>query len=203
MRLSARSYPHPVIGNRDDVPGAAFQSAVEVTTDKENIYLDISTTCSADDLLDMIADGDAAYAVHVECSNTLYRSVFEFADPSRRIPIAADNLNDMVEVNTSAIAKKAVAACTVAGAHPDYGDASFEVGKGDVLAVAEGYTFEVESSFDSLGRIGSIMQIVESPHDGDHAMLVDFNRDKITVVLAKPGFTDYKLLRGQDPVAAR
>ena len=31
-------------------------------------------------------------------------------------------------------------------------------------------------------------------------MVIDFNRDKITVVLAKPDFADYKLLRGQDAV---
>lgn len=202
MRLSARSYPHPVVGNRDDVPGSAFQSAIEVTTDKENIYLELTTACSADDLVDMIRSADAVYAVHVECSNTLYRAVFEFGESAKRIAIPSDNLNDVVEVNTFVIAKRAQATYRVAGAHPDYGDSFFEVGKGDILAVADGYVFSVESFFDALGRIGSIMQIVESPEDGDRAMVIDWNRDKITVVLAKPDFTDYKLLRGQDAVAA-
>src|SRR6266849_99742 len=47
MRLSTRSYPHPVVGNRDDVPGAAFQAIVEVTADKQTVYLDVSINSSS------------------------------------------------------------------------------------------------------------------------------------------------------------
>lgn len=43
MKLSSRSYPHPVVGSRDDVPGAAFQSVLEMTTDKEAVYIDVES----------------------------------------------------------------------------------------------------------------------------------------------------------------
>ena len=50
MKLSLRSYPHPVVGNRDDVPGAAFQATVEMSSDKENVYIDASINCSSSTL---------------------------------------------------------------------------------------------------------------------------------------------------------
>ncbi len=33
MRLSSRSYPYPVVGNRDDVPSLAFQAALDMSSD--------------------------------------------------------------------------------------------------------------------------------------------------------------------------
>lgn len=79
--------------------------------------------------------------------------------------------------------------------HSDYGSIAFEVKKGDVLAVAEGRVFTIESDFDSIQRIGSIMQIAESTLDEEHPMRADFNGDKIMVILSKKDFAQYKLLK--------
>jgi len=89
MRLSARSYPHPVLGNRDDVPGAAFQAALEMSTDKEYVYVAVDVACSCETLNSFLAAGHAAYVLHVECSNTLFRRAYEFQKPCHRISIGA------------------------------------------------------------------------------------------------------------------
>jgi hypothetical protein len=78
MKLSTRSYPHPVVGNRDDVPGAAFQASVDLSTDRETVFLDVAIKCSSSTINKLIADGKANYALHVECSNTLFRRAYEF-----------------------------------------------------------------------------------------------------------------------------
>jgi hypothetical protein len=80
MKLSARSYPYPVLGNRDDVPGAAFQAALEMTADKQQVYIAADVKCSSSAINDLLARGDAAYVLHVECSNTMLHTGF----PSRR-----------------------------------------------------------------------------------------------------------------------
>lgn len=201
MRLNQRSYPHPVVGNRDDVPGAAFQSAIEMTTDKETVYLSATISCSSATINKLIQNGSAEYILHVECSNTLFRKAFGFSDASKQISIPADNLNDAVEVNAFVCAKKKISNYSVDKAHQDYGDATFEISKGDVLAVSDGHVFPIESTFDSMARIGSIMQIQESTKDGDAPMQVDFNGDKILIILSKQDFKDYKLLKNHEGVA--
>lgn len=201
MKLSARSFPHPVLGNRDDVPDVAFQSTIEMTADKENIYLDVRWVCSSATLMDYIGDGRATVTVHVECSNTMYRAVHYTKDAEARLAIRTDLLNDSVEVNTFITALTDINGYSIPGCHSDYGTATFDIKKGDILAVSEGYVFHIESQFDAMNRIGAIMSIVESQLDGDRPMQPDFGQEKIIVVLSKPDFSDYKLMRSQEAVA--
>ena len=181
MRLSARSYPHPVLGNRDDVPGAAFQAALEMSADKECIYVATEVACSCETLNALLAAGQVAYVLHVECSNTLFRRAYEFREPRHRISISTDNLNDAVEVNVFIRATDRIPSYCIPEAHSDYEGASFEIQRGDILAVGEGQVFHIESDFDSLSRIGSIMQINESPKDGDIPMEPSFDGEKIVI----------------------
>lgn len=199
MKLSARSYPHPVLGNRDDVPNAAFQASLDMTTDREQVYIAAEIKCSSQTINSLITTGDAEFVIHVECSNTMFRRAYPFSNPSHRISIPIDNLNDAVEVNVFVRAARALSTYRIPDAHPDYGTATFEVGKGDVLAVAEGQVFHIESSFDSLSRIGSIMQITESESD-DAPMNANFETDKIVIYLSKKDFADYKLLKSSDGI---
>ncbi len=201
MRLSSRSYPYPVVGNRDDVPSLAFQAALDMSSDRAAVYIEISISCSSNTINRLVANGDASFILHVECSNTLFRHAYQFRDTTHRVQIPADNLNDAVEVNVFTTAERDVPAYRVEMAHSDYGDAQFEVEKGDILAVGEGHIFYVESRFDSLSRVGSKMQITDSTQDGDLPMRFDANSDKILVVLSKRDFADYKLLKAMEGVS--
>lgn len=202
MRLSRRSYPHPVVGNLDDVPGAAFQATVEMSVDKDNIYLDASIQNSSATIRHLVETARAAYAVHVECTNTLFRRVTEFREESKRIAVRGDQLNDAVEVNVFVVATQDASGYIVDKAHPDYEGSAFDVKKGDILAVGEGRVFVVESSFDVLGRIGSIMQIDVAAEDGDLPMQVETNGEKIRIVLSKEDFKAYKEMRPNEALSS-
>lgn len=198
MRLTSRSYPHPVVGNRDDVPGAAFQATIEMSSDKEAVYIDVGVNCSSKTINGLIGKGDAVFALHVECSNTLYRRVFEFHERTYRAQIPADHLNDAVEVNVFARATRSISGYRVDAAHSDYGSAGFEIAKADILAIAEGHVFYLDAPFDALSPIGSIMEIHEAQQDGDRPMQVDFGGPKIRILLAKRDFAEYKLLKSME-----
>lgn len=201
MRLSSRSYPYPVVGNRDDVPGAAFQAVLEMSTDRQAVYLDAQVKCSSKTINDLVKKGDACFIVHVECSNTLYRKAFEFDEESYRIQIQSDYLNDAVEVNVFARAKKNLSGYRVDKAHSDYGSVAFNVEKGDILALGESHVFYVEAPFDALSPIGSIMQITETHKDGDQPMQVEYGGQKILIELSKKDFEDYKRLKATEGVS--
>ncbi len=198
MRLSSRSYPYPVVGNRDDVPGAAFQASLEMTTDKAMAYIEAVINSSSKTINALVNKKDACFVLHVECSNTLFRKAYDFHDANHRVQIPLDNLNDVVEVNVFARATRAIYGYRVEAAHSDYGEVSFDLERGDILAVGEGQVFYVDSHFDSMRRIGSIMQIQEAHQDGDMPMRADFNSEKILIVLSKRDFADYKLLKNME-----
>ncbi len=172
-----------------------------MTADKQTVYLDVSINSSSSTVNELIKERHARYVLHVECSNTLFRRAYEFSGDSYRCAIPADNLNDAVEVNVFARAARNISEYRVQKAHAEYRKAKFEIVKGDVLAVAEGQVFHVESNFDSLSRIGSIMQVQESIEEGDLPMKAEFNGDKIVIILSKKDFADYKLLKAHESLA--
>ena len=60
----------------------------------------------------------------------------------------------------------------------------------------------MESSFDVLGRIGSIMQIDVAAEEGDLPMRVDFLGEKIRIILSKEDFKAYKLMRHDEALSS-
>jgi hypothetical protein len=64
-----------------------------------------------------------------------------------------------------------------------------------VLAVSDGHTFFVESNFDALTKISSIMLIQQSDKEGDGPMEVLFEYERIIIVLPKGDFRDYKIAK--------
>src|SRR5271165_542040 len=195
MKLSIRSFPHPVVGNRDDVPGAAFHATTEMTTDREFAYLDAKVSCSSSTINALVREDKASFVMHVECGNTLFRHAYDFRTSEARFPINLQLLNEDVEVNVFARADRDISGYEVQEAHSDYGSTAFEVKRGDVLAVAEGRVFTIESDFDSIQRIGSIMQIAESNLDEEHPVKAELLGDKIMIILSKKDFAQYKLLK--------
>lgn len=195
MRLSSRSYPHPVLGNGDDVQGAAFQATFEYASDQQFYYITVTAACSSATLTRLISKSAACYMLHVECSNTLFRHAYDFAEKTHRVQIPTSQLNDAVEVNAFIRAMKDIPSYKIAGAHEDYGDAAFQVRPGDILAIGEGQIFYAETSFDSLRRVGSIMVIEQSSELGDHPMRVEYNSDKIRILLCKSDFQAYSKLK--------
>ncbi len=187
MKLSERSYPHPVIGNRDDVPNAVFQTSIQMSSDKENIYMEVEAGSNSQVLENGINTGDICYILHVDCSNTFFRKAYSFNTNKHRQMIASENLNDLIEVNVFAVAAKKITSYQLAEAHPDYGSISFEIAEGDILAVSNTMTFHIDSQFDSMKRIGSIMQIVQNPRtDSDLPLTVDLSGEKIIILMSIP-----------------
>lgn len=152
MRISERLYSHPVIVNRDDVPEAAFQSTIEVKSDRRQVYIEVEAQCSSVTILDAVANGQAKFVLHEECSGTFFRQAFPFADSKTRIVVSADDLDSEIDVNCFATAVQDINAYQVEKAHPDYGDAVFRIRCGDTLAIGEGSVFEIESS-DRTGKL--------------------------------------------------
>lgn len=202
MKLSQRSFPHPVVGNADDVVDAAFQAAISVYNDRVNYYICVKVQCSSNTISKLVKKGDAAYVLHVECGNTLYRSATEFTQDEREFMIPGEYLNSTVEVNVVAQAKKDIAKYKVDQAHADYGDATFSVSAGDILAVSEGFTFDADINFDTLRSMSSIMQIREHDDPGDLPMEVDLSDEKITIYLSHLDFENYKIIRAHSALSA-
>ncbi len=195
MRISSRSFPHPVVGNGDDVPAAEFQAAYDFSSDKTTFYLKATVACNSKSVLKLIEKGKACYTLHVECSNTLYRKTYDFTAAEYPVALPATEVHDDIEVNAFVRATAAVPRYKVDGAHDDYGDATFDVRPGDILAVADGQVFDASQKADPLRRVGSLMLVQPSGQAGDHPLLYDTNGDRILILLCESDFADYAAMK--------
>ena len=78
MQIKPRSYPHPVLTYfGDDIVNSVFMPVVEVRANKNAYVFDANFKTNNVDLLQLIAQKKARYAVHVECTQTRYRNIFQ------------------------------------------------------------------------------------------------------------------------------
>jgi hypothetical protein len=199
MKLTARSYPRPVVGNGDDV-NAGFQSPIEVATKGEVIDVSVLFQNGSSTLKSLIKKERVAYAVHLECSSTFFRHSYETHEESLAIEIPRASLHGRVDGVVMAVAKTRMANYKVDASHPDYGSRQFEVEPGDVLAVAEPFRFDVDIEAEDLQKISSIMVICPD-HDREQGeMVVHWHEPRIKIILPKEDFARYKMVR-QSPLS--
>jgi len=84
--------------------------------------------------------------------------------------------------------------------HADYRGLSFNVRKGDTLAVASDASFIAEKKTDPLRRIPSIFVVVPNENDDAPAMDIDTTGHKIRVSLSQSNYDAYTFLRQAQPL---
>jgi len=192
MRISNRSWPHPVLAPfRDDVLPNAFSFTLGLSSDRQNYYLKIAIELAHDDLRGMVSEGHAIACVHVECRRNFYRVMWPIVDLRKDLVIPATELRGSVEVFCCVLAARDVTSYRIQGQHPDYGQASFRIREGDFLAVTDMMHFDAFLDFDPLKKLSSILTIRESDNDDEGPMKVILGEPKIVAELSRADYRRY------------
>ena len=191
-----RSFPHPVLAEfRDDVVPSQFGLATTVSPDPDNYYLEVQFVYSSPSLASLIKTGKAIHTVHLECKRNFYREVFSFEAVTERITIPASQLVGRVEVSGFIVAREAIEAYRIDGAHSDYGDATFQIQPGDILAMASTQVFDAYTDYDPLRRISSILTIRRSDDEDEGPMSLDTSGELIVATLSRKDYERYTDLK--------
>ncbi|MCP5508038.1 MAG: hypothetical protein H7A37_07045 [Chlamydiales bacterium] len=194
MRLTSRSYPHPVLGNKDDFPKSEFQVRTDVRTDRNKVYINVEIACSSDSISSLIGAGKASYALHIECTSTLYRNCWRFSANKYCIEIPSIELANKVEISIFSIIDIPIKSYSFTDSHSDYNNVLFDLQEGDIIAISESYEALIENK-DYLSKMSSIMEVVESKHAQRGPLTVEYNSNKIQLILSKQDFSQYKRLK--------
>src|SRR5580698_2335505 len=99
MQVKPRSYPHPVLSHSGDyVTGSVFQPVVEVRGIANAYEFKATFKTNNEDLLKLIEQKTAQFAVHVECNQTRYRKVFVGTTETWNFQIPSSELDGRVEI---------------------------------------------------------------------------------------------------------
>lgn len=196
MKVNTKSYPHPVLGNGDDL-GGFFKIEFRYELGKEAVTLHPTFSLKNASIEELLKKEKASFVAEIECRNTFFRQSFSSRSQAERFSIPARALRERVTVGFYICADQDIHDYHPSEPHPDYEGATFDAEAGDVLAVGGYCSFIAEKNFDPLRPpVSSFMSIIEgSQHEGP--MLIDYDTDKITVVLSKSDWKNYMEIRNQ------
>ena len=199
MIIQDRSFPHPVLAPfRDDVTPNQFSIALTIKPDADNYYIEARFDYDNTTLNHLLEAGTAIHALHLECKRNFYRNIFTSPKRVQSLTIPASELVGRVEVSGFIKAQAPLASYRIQGAHQDYGETTFAVQPGDILAVAESQTFDAYTDYDPLRRISSILTINRSEDLDEGQMKLDTTGDRIVATLSQKDYDRYTELKA-DP----
>lgn len=185
-------FPHPVLTTvANDYPGHTF-SADLASISVSNLSLNIvaSFSCTAPNLLALIRNKRAAYAVHFECSRPKYRKLFTSFDPNFSLSIPIEDVAGRVEYCTFIVAMQEIPDLPLIGAHSDYQDMSFSLFTGDILAIGVQAYFDVLLDYNPLRSLDSVFTITKDEDPSAPQLSILPDSDRLAVVLRS---ADYQL----------
>jgi len=192
MAASNISYPHPVLGNGDDVAIGEISPDVSYEISDEAIHLTVENLTSGHPEIDqMLAAGDAAWHLRIQCSRTYMRENFVATDSEFSARLKGEDYEGIVDVDIAIVAARDIGNYSPAGLHEDYKGEKFQLRAGEVLGIGPTFRFLVDKVYDPLkAPVSSLVRITEGDHK-DGPFMLTLDDDLIIVRLSKSDWRDY------------
>lgn len=199
MKARTHSRPHPVLSPfADDVQPNNCSLKLSASHDNDFYYFYVELAYDNTTLATLVNKGSATHAVHIECRRNYYRELVRFQNNAHSFQISARDVAGQIEVAGFVLAHQEIRDLRIRGAHPDYGDAGFDVLAGDVLALTDTVSVDLSIDYDRLASIASILTIECSREDTTGPMKVLLDGERITAKLAQDDYSTYTAFK-HDP----
>ena len=136
MKVNSKSYPHPVLGNEDDLGGFFRVEPFRYELNKDEIVLNPTFGLKNAAIEELIRKGKASFVAEVECRSAFFRKSFSGRKPIERFVFPSKLVRERVSVGFWICADQDIRGYSPSEAHPDYAGAPpFDIEAGDVLAL--------------------------------------------------------------------
>ena len=176
MFTEGYSFPHPVLGNEDDISGE-FNISFEVSRSESkkivfsNGAVDISNTY----IKKQVESGLASCFVKIYCSSTLTTWILEFKD---ELEIDENELINKAEIQVFIVTKAEVPNYFDTSFNPQYGAEIFSLSKNEVIAISGKVSLPIPKVNEKLG-LGNIFKF--NFHETDKPIQFEHHHDKIFI----------------------
>ena len=189
MKTTKNEFPNPVLARgRDDYSeNCSFYTSFDVdmiTVDDKNIRIPVKYQLVCNDLQTLIRTGDVAVIFKVKSSAGSYSDLFRFPVNNSEMVISVPKFS---VVNKIDVAGAIVAACNINQFRCDefneqyFGDATFEIRKGDILASEDIRTIYIDDT-ELEKPITSIFRICKNENQEDD-IIPDYTDERIDISL--------------------
>lgn len=198
--MASVSYPHPVLGNGDDVAIGTIEPVVTFACSDEAVVVEARGLTSGNPTIDgLVAATDAEWVMRLQCARTYVRKELITKEAIFHAVFAGHELEGRVEVELFVRAARDLAGYVPDGAHADYAGTSFDLRTGEILAIAPSMSFDVDRQFDPMrAPVGSIIRVSKGEHE-EGPFRVAFEDEYIEILLSHEDWEHYAGVRERTP----
>ncbi len=207
--LSKINYSHPVLrkygknlaNDYGDFFNFGFELEVETNPANGNVSLICESVLNDHPKLgEMIREGEAVICFTVNCPSTFFRDTIKgdqsrFAREEPFQKYSSKELRGRVHFDATIVTTKEVSEFKPNGLHSDYGDTSFELPKGSIIAHhAFAWSTIFMPTTEIMYEMDSIFEVLRQPELEDETLArrVDLDGEKIRIYLSPSVYDWYK-----------
>ena len=196
MEIKYRLYTYPVLWNKNDdyKKPSKFLVEIEAKENFKNIKLKINFLLKDKEIENLIKENKAEYVVHIEATSTYFRELISTREAEINYDLKDNDILGRLQMSFFILAKEDILDYKNSNFNEDYSGESFNLKKGNIIAIADSYRFDIEKNNDNLEKVSSIFSICQKETVEQTGMTVDMNSDKIRIALNKTDYINYHQL---------
>lgn len=192
MSSNNYSYPHPILGNYDDILPMLNKDCVDgkIESDSNYHYYKFTMTIEDQTILKLIDDGKAQYAIHYKCRDTLYEDVKYGKENTQEVIIPRKDVFGRIDFFIYVVATEDFTYSNPS-ANPIFMGASFDVHCNEPLVIFPYQYDNLDLTYHVLKHYSSILVPVPDEHVEGNDILIK-SEEKIEVHISKEAYDKLK-----------
>ena len=194
MKIKNRLFPYPVLCmENDDYIESQFDVTCKIDEGISDVVLNFDITLENDDLRFLIHKGYAQFAIHIECSKTVFRTMISTPSSKIQYSIPKSRVNGDIEVLALIVASKKINGYTSESLNEDY-DELINFEKGSILAYVNLPEIRVFKNYEELVANDSFFTIVKriaQDKEEVHPITYDIADNKIKILVDENVYDEY------------
>ena len=190
MKITNRLYAYPVLSeDKDDYIDADFAVEMNIENDLNHLRMHFCVTMDSKTIEELIGSGQAEYIIHIECSNTAYRSVHQSVVKEFSCAIPYAKLNGVVEMVALIVSRQRIDCLSSDEWNSDFDGLEFSIEKGSIIAYQNLPSLEIVKNNEQISPQESIFSVYKKLNADK--MIIDMEKDKVLLGLPEENYRIY------------
>lgn len=196
MNIKDRLFTYPVLSSDSmDFINSTFAASYDYET-LGVISISFKFRCQLENtkIIELINQKKARLCVHIECSLTSYRKMFDLKiNDVTEIKLDLRKINGRIEMISLVVATEDIFEYYSEDFNEDYENRSFYIDKGSILAYASLGSITINKNIQEFKNVESIFTITKLQSEEETPFSIDLDSEKIKIGLPQKQFEFYNL----------
>lgn len=193
MNITKRLYTYPVLSEeKDDYNTSVFDVDFEYKMNSVNsLQLNFRTSLDNEELKNLILEGKAEYIIHIECSNTAYRTTLNFIMEQISLEIPVGRIYGKLEMIALIVLKNNVNQLINSDWNVDYDGVAFDLAKGSILGYKNLPVLDIVKNYEEFTSASSIFMVYKRLTTEEKPIDVSLDSSQIRIGLGTQEYDVY------------